>query len=45
MTAVELELFPIEHAYAGVLFFPIERGGEVLHAWRELTHSASCPTS
>jgi len=37
VTAIELELFPIEHAYAGVLFYPIERGSEVLHAWRELT--------
>jgi FAD/FMN-containing dehydrogenase len=38
VTAIELQLFPIEHAYAGVLFYPIERGSEVLHAWRELTH-------
>lgn len=43
VTAVELQLFPIEHAYAGVLFYPIERGSEVLHAWRELTHSESLP--
>src|SRR4051795_2234984 len=43
VTAIELELFPISQAYAGVLFFPIERGGEVLHAWRELTHSAELP--
>jgi hypothetical protein len=43
VTAIELELFEIEHAHAGVLFFPIERGGEVLHAWRELTHGASLP--
>jgi hypothetical protein len=43
VTAVELELFPIDRAYAGVLFYPIERGGEVLHAWRELTHSALLP--
>jgi FAD/FMN-containing dehydrogenase len=39
VTAIELELIPIEHAYAGVLWYPIERGSEVLHAWRELTHS------
>jgi hypothetical protein len=39
VTAIELELFPIKHAYAGVLFYPIERGPEVLHAWRELTQS------
>ena len=43
VTAIELELFPIKHAYAGVLFYPIERGSEVLHAWRELTHDDSVP--
>jgi FAD binding domain/Berberine and berberine like len=43
VTAIELQLLPIEHAYAGVLFYPIERGSEVLHAWRELTGSASVP--
>jgi FAD/FMN-containing dehydrogenase len=39
VTAIELELFPITQAYAGVLWYPIERGAEVLHAWRELTQS------
>jgi FAD/FMN-containing dehydrogenase len=34
VTAIEIELLPIEKVYAGVLFFPIERGAEVLHAWR-----------
>jgi FAD/FMN-containing dehydrogenase len=43
VTAIELQLFPIKHAYAGVLFYPIERGSEVLHAWRELTQSDSLP--
>ena len=43
VTAIELELFPVEQAYAGVLFYPIERGNEVLHAWRELTQSNSVP--
>jgi hypothetical protein len=43
VTAIELELFPIGHAHAGVLFFPIERGGEVLHAWSELTRSELVP--
>src|SRR6516162_3399626 len=43
VTAIELELFPLNHAYAGVLFYPIERGSEVLHAWRDLTHSDSVP--
>jgi hypothetical protein len=43
VTAIELELLPIEHAYAGVLWYPIERGSEVLGAWRELTHSDLMP--
>jgi FAD/FMN-containing dehydrogenase len=43
VTAIELDLLPVEHAYAGVLWYPIERGSEVLHAWRELTRSAQLP--
>jgi FAD/FMN-containing dehydrogenase len=43
VTAIELELIRIEHAYAGVLWYPIERGSEVLHAWRELTQSDRLP--
>jgi hypothetical protein len=43
VTAIELELLPIEHAYAGVLFYPIERGDEVLQACRELTQSTLLP--
>ena len=39
VTSIELELFPITQAYAGILWYPIERGPEVLHAWRELTQS------
>jgi len=39
VTAIEFELFPITQAYAGILWYPIERGPEVLHAWRELTQS------
>ena len=38
VTQIELELFPISGIYAGILWYPIERAGEVLHAWRELTH-------
>ena len=34
VTALEFQLYPIAEVYAGVLFFPIERGKEVLHAWR-----------
>jgi hypothetical protein len=37
VTAIEFELLPVEKIYAGVLFFPIERSGEVLHAWHEWT--------
>jgi UDP-N-acetylenolpyruvoylglucosamine reductase len=43
VTAIEFELFPLTHAYAGALFYPIDRGDEVLHAWRELTHSEQLP--
>ncbi|GAA0638894.1 FAD-binding oxidoreductase [Sporichthya brevicatena] len=34
VTALEFDLFEVPDVYAGVLFFPIERAGEVLHAWR-----------
>ena len=37
VTALEFRLFPVTEAYAGVLWYPIERGSEVLHAWAELT--------
>jgi hypothetical protein len=43
VTAIELQLLPIQRAYAGALFYPIERGGEVLHAWRELTQNPQMP--
>ena len=39
VTSIELELFKFGEVYAGVLWYPIERGDEVLHAWRELTRS------
>ena len=39
VTALEFGLFPIHEVYAGILWFPIERGPEVLHAWRELTQA------
>ena len=39
VTALEFRLFPISQAYAGILWYPIERGAEVLHAWRELTQA------
>ena len=37
ITALEFRLFPITQAYAGVLWYPIGRGSEVLHAWADLT--------
>jgi FAD/FMN-containing dehydrogenase len=37
VTGVEFELLEIPQVYAGALFFPFERAGEVLHAWREWT--------
>ncbi len=40
VTALELRLYPIERVYAGMMFFPVERAPEVLHAWREWTETA-----
>ena len=37
VTAIELRLVRISEAYAGILWWPIERDQEVLHAWAELT--------
>ncbi len=37
VTSVELDLFALDEVYAGILWYPLERGDEVLHAWRELT--------
>lgn len=34
VTALEFALFPVTEVYAGVLFWPIDRGAEVLAAWR-----------
>jgi len=43
VTALEFELLPITQAYAGTLWYPIERGPDVLHAWRDLTSSQRLP--
>jgi UDP-N-acetylenolpyruvoylglucosamine reductase len=40
VTAIEFELLPLETVYAGALFFPVERAGEVLQAWRTWTPDA-----
>ena len=37
ITAMEFRLLPITEVYAGTLFFPYERAGEVLEAWRRWT--------
>jgi FAD/FMN-containing dehydrogenase len=39
VTAIELRLFPVTGAYAGLLWWPAEAASQVLHAWRELTGS------
>jgi FAD/FMN-containing dehydrogenase len=37
VTALEFRLYPFTEVFAGVLFFPIERASEVLHAWHRWT--------
>jgi FAD binding domain-containing protein len=34
VTAIEIELFETPEFYAGAMFWPADRAGEVLHAWR-----------
>jgi FAD/FMN-containing dehydrogenase len=36
VTAIEFRVYPVEELYAGALFYPFERAGEVLQAWNEL---------
>ena len=36
VTAIEFEVHEVEDLYAGALFFPVERSGEVLHTWSAL---------
>ena len=43
VTAIDVELLPIKQAYAGILWYPIQQGSEVLHAWRELTQREQLP--
>lgn len=33
VTALELQLFPVETAYAGAMLWPVERAPEIWHAW------------
>jgi len=37
VTALELQLVRTSEAYAGILWWPIERDQEILHAWGDLT--------
>jgi hypothetical protein len=37
VTAIEFDLFPYEHVYAGLLWWPVERAPEILRAWRTWT--------
>jgi FAD/FMN-containing dehydrogenase len=39
VTAIEFAVYPYTEVYAGTMFFPFERAGEVLRAWRELLPS------
>jgi FAD binding domain/Berberine and berberine like len=34
VTAIEIELYPVDELYAGWLIFPVDRADEVLPAWR-----------
>ena len=36
VTAIEFDVYAVEDLYAGVMFFPLERADEVLHAWKGL---------
>lgn len=40
VTAIEFRLYPVQSFFAGALFYPFERGAEVLHAWHEWTRTA-----
>jgi FAD/FMN-containing dehydrogenase len=40
VTALEFDLYPLAELYAGALLYDFERGGEVLHAWREVIADA-----
>jgi FAD/FMN-containing dehydrogenase len=40
VTALEFALYPVAEVYAGALYWPLERAGEALNAWRELVAAA-----
>jgi hypothetical protein len=39
VTAIEFRVYPVERVYAGALFFPFARAGEIVSAWHELLPS------
>jgi hypothetical protein len=39
VTAIEFSVVPVDELYAGALFFPFERSGDVLHTWNALLPS------
>ena len=39
VTAIEFGVVEVDELYAGALFFPVERAGEVLHTWNEVRGS------
>jgi FAD/FMN-containing dehydrogenase len=39
VTAIEFRVYPVESVYAGSMFFPFARAGEVARAWRDLLSS------
>jgi FAD/FMN-containing dehydrogenase len=40
VTTLEFALYPITEVYAGALFWPMDRAGEILHAWSEFVADA-----
>ncbi len=45
VTAIEFRLFPVSQVYAGILWFPVDRAGEVLAEWRAWTDGLPDETS
>jgi FAD/FMN-containing dehydrogenase len=39
VTAIEFGVVEVDDLYAGALFFPVDRAGEVLHTWNEAQRS------
>jgi FAD binding domain len=40
VTAIEVELYPVAEVYAGTVAWPVERAGEIAHAYRDWLASA-----